>query len=218
MSKKIAVVLCGSGYLDGSEIRESVSVLLALSQQGAAYQCFAPDDFQTDVVNSLTQEASSEKRNMLIESARIARSDVKPLSELQANDFDGIIIPGGFGVAKSLCSFAFKGSMADVRSDIKKVLESFHGAKKPIGAVCIAPALVALSFKHAGFTLTLGAHSEASDELEKLGHKHEVCEANAIVVDKMNKVVSTPAYMYDHASLKDIFCGIESLVKQVLSF
>lgn len=217
-SKKIAVILCGSGYKDGSEIRESVSVLLALSQQGASYRCFAPDDYQADVVNCLTgDQVSGERRHMLVESARIARGDVRPLNQLNAQDFDGVILPGGFGAAKNLCTFAYKGAAGEVRPDVAQVLNAFHAGQKPIGAVCIAPALVALAFKGAGLKLTVGETCEASQEIEKLGHKHEVCLVNQCVVDEAHKIVSTPAYMYDSASLADIYRGIEALVSKVLS-
>lgn len=216
--KKIAVVLCGSGYKDGSEIRESVSVLLALSQQGAVFHCFAPNENQLDVVNCLTGEAvEGEKRNMLVEAARIARGDVRPLTQLMARDFDGIVLPGGFGAAKNLCNFAFKGHAGEVRADLQKVLKDFKGANKPIGAVCIAPAIVALAFKGEGFILTLGEQGEAVQKLQKLGHTHKVCAAHSSVVDSKHKIVTTPAYMHDEATMADIFKGIESLVREVLA-
>lgn len=216
--KNIAVVLCGSGYKDGSEIRESVSTLLALSQQGARFSCFAPDDFQYDVVNCLTGESeSNEKRHMLVEAARIARGDVKPITELKAKDFDGIIFPGGFGAAKNLCTFAFKGSEGTVRADVQAVLDDFFRAKKPIGAICIAPALVALAFKGKGLTLTVGADGEVAQEIIKLGHKHQECRPEECAVDREHLIATCPAYMYDDASLADIYKGIEGVVKAVLS-
>jgi enhancing lycopene biosynthesis protein 2 len=218
MNKKIAVVLCGSGYKDGSEIRESVATLWALSTLGTQAQCFAPNDFQTDVVNCLTGETvPSEKRNQLVEAARIARGQIKALSELHAKDFDGIILPGGFGAAKNLCSFAFKGSEGAVRADLNIVLQNFYTAQKPIGAICIAPALVALAFRGKGFELTLGEEGEASSEIEKLGHRHIVKRANECHVDSNHKIVTTPAYMYDNAPLHEIFTGIQKLVQEVVS-
>ena len=217
MAKKIAVLICGSGYLDGSEIRESVGVLWALSGQGAEFQCFAPDDKQHDVVNCLNQKNTSESRNMLVESARIARSDVRPLSELEATEFDGLAIPGGFGVAKNLCSFAFDGSKAKIRLETKAVIEAFFTEKKPILAVCIAPALLAIALKdQAKLGMTLGAAGDASQEIEKLGHEHMVKSANEFAVDTENRIVSTPAYMYDDAKLHDIFTGIQGGTKAFL--
>lgn len=217
MSKKIAVVLCGSGFKDGSEIRESVAVLWALSQEPVEVQCFAPDGAQHDVVNCLTGEAvPGESRNMLVESARIARGNVLPLSKLDAKDFAAVVLPGGFGAAKNLCSFAREGSAASVRPDIKAALETFHAANKPIGAVCIAPVIVALTFKGKGFDLTLGEHGEAAQEVEKLGHRHHVCAANEAHVDRTHRIVTTPAYMYGDAALHDVFTGIQRLVREVV--
>lgn len=215
--KKISVILCGSGFKDGSEIRESVSVLLALSQQGAEFQCFAPDDYQTDVINCLNGTQLDEKRNMLVEAARIARGNVRPIHELKVEDFDGIIVPGGFGAAKNLCNFAFKGAEGSARADVQTVLKSFKDAKKPIGAVCIAPAIVALVFKGEGLELTVGDDAETAGEIKKLGHNHKVCPAHECVVDSKNLIITTPAYMYDSASLADIFRGISELVSKVLS-
>lgn len=217
MAKKVAVILCGSGYKDGSEIRESVGVLWALSSQGAAVQCFAPDADQADVVNTLTgQTAPGEKRNMLVESARIARADVKPLTALNEKDFNALILPGGFGAAKNLCTFAFKGSGGAVRPDVEKALRDFQSAGKKIGAVCIAPAIVALTFRDRALTLTVGEDGEAAAEITKLGHIHQVCPPSQCVTDATNKIVTTPAYMYDDAPLADIFQGISALVAEVL--
>ena len=215
--KKIAVTLSGCGFKDGSEIREAVGTLWALSTEGAEVQCFAPHKDQADVVNTLTMETDSQdQRNCLIESARIARGDVKPLDELDPKVFDGLIMPGGFGVAKNLCTFAFEGSNGKVIPEMQKILESFHQEGKPMGAICISPALVGLAFKDQPFELTLGETSEASAELEKLGHQHIVCQPHEYHVDEKHKVVSTPAYMFDDGSLKDIFQGIHGLTQNVL--
>ena len=216
--KKIAVVLCGSGYLDGSEIREAVGVLWALSQHSVSVQCFAPDAPQRDVVNCLTgQPVKSESRNQLVEAARIARGQVKALSGLRPADFDAVVLPGGFGAAKNLCDFAIKGSTGTVIPDLQSAIVGFFEARKPIGAVCIAPAIVALALRGKGLELTLGAKGEAAQEIEKLGHKHRVCRAEEICVDVAHKVVSTPAYMYDHAPLHEIFEGIRRLVSDLVA-
>lgn len=217
MGKRIAVVLCGSGYMDGSEIRESVAALWALSAMGAEVRMFAPDQNQHDVVNCLTgQPMGAEKRNLLVEAARIARGQITALSNLQTSEFDGILLPGGFGVAKNLCTFAFQGAQGTVLPDLKRALQSFHEQRKPIGAICIAPALVALAFPRAGFRMTVGATGEASQEIEKLGHTHQVCAASECVVDVNHRVVTTPAYMYDDAPLFEIFQGIQKLTQNVL--
>ena len=216
--KKIAVILCGSGYKDGSEIRESVAVLWALSHLSAEAHCFAPDAAQADVVNCLTgEQAKGESRNMLVESARIARGQVKPLSELRPENFDAIILPGGFGAAKNLCDFAFKGSAGTVLPALATVLQEFHSKRKPIGAVCIAPAILAMTFRNVALELTLGAPGEAAQEIEKLGHRHVVCQASDCHVDRQNRVVTSPAYMYDQAPLHEIFDGIRRCVAEVIT-
>ncbi|HLW57458.1 MAG TPA: isoprenoid biosynthesis glyoxalase ElbB [Bacteriovoracaceae bacterium] len=213
--KKIAVVLGGSGFKDGSEIRESVLTLLALDEADVQFDCFAPDDNQYDVVNCLTGEAMNEKRNLLVEAARIARGHIKPVTELKASDYDGVMFPGGFGVAKNLCTFAFKGSEGEVRADVNNVIHDFYNAKKPIGAICIAPALIALSLKGKNLNLTLGSEGEAAEEIKKLGHRHTVTKPHECVVDRENKIVTSPAYMYDDARLKDIKKGIAEVVKAI---
>lgn len=213
--KKIAVVLGGSGFKDGSEIRESVLTLLALDEADVQFDCFAPDDNQYDVVNCLTGEAVNEKRNLLVEAARIARGNIKPVTELKASDYDGVMFPGGFGVAKNLCTFAFKGSEGEVRADVNNVIHDFYNSKKPIGAICIAPALIALSLKGRNLNLTLGSEGEAAEEIKKLGHRHTATKPSECVVDLENKIVTSPAYMYDDARLKDIKKGIAEVVKAI---
>lgn len=216
-NKKVAVLLCGSGFKDGSEIRESVATLWSLSRHGAHYQCFAPDALQHHVVNSLTGEiTTNDARNMLVEAARIARSKVLALSELQASDYDALLIPGGFGVAKNLCDFAFQGSAGHARLDVADIIQSFHKLGKPIGAICIAPALVALSLKGAGLELTVGETGEASQEIEKLGHKHIAKPVTECHIDRRHRIVTTPAYMYDSAPVHEVFQGIDQCVSAVL--
>lgn len=215
--KRIAVILCGSGYLDGSEIRESVGTLWALSQHQVETVCFAPDAPQAEVVNCLTgQSTHEEKRNQLVEAARIARGQIRPLAELEPKEFHAVIIPGGFGAAKNLCTFALKGSQGMVIPEMTRILEGFHSAGKPIGAICIAPALVALVFKNQGFELTLGENGEAAQELVRLGHRHIVKKANDSHCDFKHRIVSTPAYMYDRAPLHEVFQGIQKLVQEVV--
>lgn len=218
--KKIAVVLCGSGFKDGSEIRESVATFFALSQNGyeigQGVEVFAPNAPQTDVVNCLTGEKQNESRNMLVEAARIARGKIKPIEELRTSDFSAILLPGGFGAAKNLCNFAFQGSKGSVIPELSARLEEFYAAKKPIGAICIAPAILALTFKGKGLELTVGESSEASQEIEKLGHKHITTSVHEAHWDSKSHIATTSAYMYDDAKLKDIFAGIEKCVSLVL--
>lgn len=218
MKKRVAVVLCGSGYKDGSEIRESVGVLWALSAQGAEVGIFAPNEPQADVVNCLTgQPEAGQSRNQLVEAARIARGRIEPLSQLDPARFDAIVLPGGFGAAKNLCSFAQQGSGGQVNPELKRKLEAFRSAGKPIGAVCIAPAILALAFPGGGLELTLGEEGEAPAEIRKLGHKHVAKRANEYHVDYKNRVVTTPAYMFDAAPLHEIFEGIRGLVREVVA-
>lgn len=213
--KRVAVILCGSGFKDGSEIRESVGVLWALSEEKAETAIFALDEPQSDVVNCLSGEiVSGEKRNQLVEAARIARGNVRPLSELKAAEFDALVIPGGYGAAKNLCTFAKEGGAGKVHPLVQKKLEEFQG--KAIGAVCIAPILLAMAFKGKGFELTLGGKSEASAELEKLGHNHVEKKASEWHVDKKHKLVTTPAYMHDSAPLSEIFQGIRGMAAELI--
>ena len=215
--KKIAVILCGCGHQDGSEISEVVSTLLAISKLGAQAQCFAPDEEQPTLMNHLThQNEVGSARNMMIESSRIARGKIKPVTTLKAADFDALIFPGGSGVAKNLCNFASSGSKGIVCGDIQNVIDDFSNSKKPIGAICIAPALLALAFKGEKLELTVGEAGGAAGEIEKLGHRHIVCAPHQVHVDQAHRIVSTPAYMYDDAPLHEIYTGIEMLVSEVI--
>lgn len=216
--KTIGVILCGSGFKDGSEIRESVATLWALSQHDVVVKCYAPNVPQTEVVNCLTgEQVKNETRNMLVESARIARGQVQPLDQFSEGEIDALIIPGGYGAAKNLCNFAYKGAEGEVRSDLLQILENMHTHKKPIGAICIAPAIVGLALKNKNIKLTLGAQGEASQEIEKLGHRHQVCAADECVIDEAHRILSTPAYMHDQAPLHQIFEGIRKLVAELVT-
>ncbi len=218
---KIAVVLSGSGYLDGAEINESVATLWALSfhqENGVIVQCFAPDADQHHVVNHLSgQEKTGEKRNILEEAARIARGKIKPLSELRESEYDALIMPGGFGAAKNLCTFAFDGSKGKVNPELENVLKQFRQAEKPIGAACIAPAILALTFKETPLELTVGTSGNESAEIEKLGHKHQSMGVQDAHIDQENLIVTTPAFMYDAAPLHGIFTGVKKMVDLVIA-
>lgn len=211
--KKVAMILSGCGYLDGSEIRESVLTLLALDTANIEYQIFAPDEPLFHVIDHVSGEINmTEQRNVLQEAARIARGEISLLHKLDANEFDGLILPGGFGVAKNLSTFAFKGAEARVHGTVAAILKVFHQSKKPIGAICISPALLALTFGHLHPNITLGSHTNIAKEIEKTGAIHHVCQTSESVVDNQNLFVTTPAYMDDQAGLKDIYTGITSLV------
>jgi enhancing lycopene biosynthesis protein 2 len=211
--KKIAVILSGCGVLDGSEIHEATLALLAIRKAGCDYSVFAPDKEQTEVVNHYTGVNVKEKRNILAESARIARRQALPLTELNPEKFDAIVLPGGFGAAKNLSDFAYKGENYSVIPELEKVLLKANELKKPIGAMCISPVLLAKVFK--GCNITLGAVGGASEAVEKNGAKHIVTTHGETVVDEKYKLVSTPSYMLD-ASIEQIAEGADNLVKELL--
>jgi enhancing lycopene biosynthesis protein 2 len=212
--KKIAVVLAGNGVYDGAEIHEAVLTLLAISRQGAKYQCFAPDMEQAHVVNHLTGQPMPEKRNVLVEAARIARGNIKPLSEYNAENFDAIIFPGGFGVAKNLCTFAFDGINCKVNPDVEKAVLTTAVAEKPIGALCISPVLIAKILTEVG--VTIGNDEGTAEAIENLGATHINSTHGEIVVDEKYKLVTTPCYMLD-ATIDQIADGAEKLVKKIIA-
>ena len=213
--KKIAVILSGCGVFDGAEIGESILTLLHITKAGAEYQCFAPDVEQMHTINHLTGEEMPEKRNVLIESARIARGDIKPLTELNEKEFDALILPGGFGAAKNLCDFAVKGVDAQMRPDVQSVCRSFAAVKKPAGYVCIAPAMLPMVYDR-GVKTTIGNDTDTAAAVNALGGEHVDCTVQDIVVDEANKVVSTPAYMLAQ-NLVDAENGISKLVEKVIN-
>jgi len=209
-SFNVAVVLSGCGFRDGSEIHESVLSLLAVDRHGGEYQCFAPDVVQSSVVDHLSGEGVVDSRNVLVEAARIARGDIKPLSEFRSGDFDVLILPGGFGAAANLCDFAKKGKDCGVRDDVSHAVCSMHAAGKPIGALCIAPVILAKLLS--GVSLTVGSVCDVSKAVEAMGAKHMVSGHGEIVVDEGNKVVSTPCYMLD-SRVSQIADGADALVE-----
>lgn len=215
--KKIAVVLSGCGHQDGSEITESVSLLIALTQAGAEVSCFAPD-IEIPVVNHLSHKPESEKRSLLKESARIARGHIQSLDKLKAQDFDAVAFPGGYGAAKNLSNWAEKGAACEVNADVKRVILEFHNASKPIGAICIAPVLLAKVLGDKGPTLTIGDDVETATELQKTGAIHEECPVNDYISDREFKIVTTPAYMYGDAKPNEVFAGIFGLAHELVEW
>ncbi len=216
--KRVAVVLAGCGHRDGAEVREATFTLLALDEHGAAVQCFAPDKPQADVINHLTGEPMPETRNVLVEAARIARGEIQPLSEFDANAFDALIFPGGFGGAKNFSDFATAGANAVVDADVQAAVRAMHQADKPIGFICITPASVAaplLGRHHA--TLTVGGDDDpAAETIRSHGGHHAACPVTDAVVDLENRLVSTPAYMDGNAAPAQVYKGIRHLVQDVL--
>lgn len=218
---KVAVMLAGCGHLDGAEVREAVLTLLALDQHGAEAQCIAPDDWQAHVVDHAKgAPAEGERRNILAEASRIARAgQCLDLAAARPEDYDALLLPGGYGVAKNHCSFAFKGTDAEVRPAVARFLQAFLDAGKPVGAICISPALVALCLAGAGksATLTLGDGKDIQAAMEKLGQAYRsVPSPREIVVDDALNLVTTAAYMFDDARLADVWVGIERCVAEVL--
>ena len=214
--KKIAVILSGCGVYDGAEIHESVLTLFAIERAGASWQCFAPDMPQLHVVNHLTGEvAEDETRNVLIESARIARGNVKNVAELSAADFDAVILPGGFGAAKNLCDFAINGADCSINADVKAAVSSFADAKKPVGFVCIAPVMIPMIYD--GAKATIGNDEETAKAVEAMGATHIACPVDEFVIDEEMKIVSTPAYMLA-GSISEANSGIERLVEKVIAW
>ncbi len=213
---KVGVILSGCGFKDGAEIHESVLTLLALDRAGAEILCFAPDVDQAKVVNHLTGEDADESRNVLVESARIARGEIADVKTADASALDALILPGGFGAAMNLCDFAMKGPDADVNEDVAALVRAVHAAQKPIGAICIAPALIARVLgKDGGPTLTIGTDAGTAGAIEACGAGHQDCAVEDFVVDREQRIVTTPAYMLG-PTIKHVAEGIERCVAEVL--
>ncbi len=211
---KIGVLLSGCGVMDGSEIHEAVITLLAIDKEGLEYICLAPNKEQTQVINHLTNEPQNEKRNMLIESARIARGNIKDLSTVNPKDFDAVILPGGFGAACNLSSFATDGANAKVLPEVENFLKEVHNLKKPIGAICIAPNIIGKIFGNKKAKITIGTDKSTAQKLEEMGAVHVNKTVDDIVIDEENLFVSTPAYMLAKGP-KEVEAGVIKLVKAV---
>lgn len=211
--KKFAVVLSGCGVFDGAEIHEATMTLYAIMKEGGTYEIFAPDIEQHHVVNHITGEEMNEKRNVLIESARIARGKIRPLSEYNAKEFDALMYPGGFGVAKNLSSFAFDGPDCKVLPDVEKSVLDTVKESKPIGALCISPAIMAKILQ--GSEVTIGNDKGTAEAIEKMGSVHKTTTHGEVVVDEGFKLVTTPCYMLD-ATILDIAEGATNVVKTIM--
>ena len=216
MTKKIGVLLSGCGVFDGAEIHEAVLTLLFLDRAGASAVCMAPNVDQMHVINHLTQQVADERRNVLVESARIARGEIKDVSAVSADDIDALIIPGGFGAAKNLSDFAVHGPQAQVHPDVQRLLEEIADRSKPIGAVCIAPATLVCALPARSPRVTIGNDVGTASAIESMGGVHTICGVSDICVDETNRIVTTPAYMLG-PGIKDVATGIEKLVAEVLS-
>ena len=215
MKKKIGVVLSGCGVRDGSEIHEAVLTLLAIDRNDAEAVCMAPN-IEVPETNHLTMQETGARRNVLVESARIARGKIRDIKDVRAADLDAVIFPGGFGAAKNLCNFAEKGAAATIQPDVARLLKEMAAAKKPIGAICIAPVVIAATLgKEYAPQVTIGTDAGTAAAIAETGSLHQECPVSEFVVDKKNKIVSTPAYMLaEHIS--EAAEGIEKAVKAVI--
>jgi enhancing lycopene biosynthesis protein 2 len=213
---RVGVLLSGCGVFDGAEIHEAVLTLLFLERRGAEAVCMAPNIGQLHVVNHLTGDpAEGEDRNVLVESARIARGRIRDLAGVKAHELDALILPGGYGAAKNLSDFAAKGAGMSVHPEVEQLVRAMAEANKPIGFLCIAPPIAAKVLADRRPTVTIGSDPDTAAAIEKLGGKHQVCPATDAVVDRANKIVSTPAYM-TAGNIAELAEGIEKLVNGVL--
>jgi enhancing lycopene biosynthesis protein 2 len=217
MAASVAVVLSGCGYLDGSEIQESVFALYFLDRAGAKVQCFAPDRAQMHVVDHLTGDVSGESRNVLHEAARIARGRVLPLAEAQMDPYDALVLPGGFGAAKNLSDFALSGASANVDPDLVRLVGAALSGRKPICAICISPAILAAALARlgSGARLTIGDDGDTAAAIEQLGSTHVNCPVERAVIDEERRIITTPGYMYS-AGPAGVASGIEQAIDSLM--
>ena len=216
--KKVGVLLAGCGVYDGSEVREAVLTLLALEKAGAQYICMAPDREQLHVINHLTgKEAEGETRNVLVESARIARGDIEDVASIGADDIDALVVPGGYGAAKNLSRFAVDGPDGEVDPSVRRLMEEMFEARKPIGLICIAPAVGAQVLGKAGIEVTIGNDAETAEAIEKCGARHVNRTVTEIHTDQERRIISTPAYMLGQNVL-EVSKGIEKLVQTLVDW
>ena len=212
---KVGLVLSGCGVNDGSEIHEAVITMLELDKAGAEIVLMAPNIDQLHVINHATGEEMDDSRNVLIESARISRGNIEDIAGVTSDILDALILPGGFGVSKNLSDYAMSGMECSVNPDVLRLSREVHNDQKPIGVICIAPAIMAKIL--AGDTeLTIGFDEQTAADIDAMGAKHVLCPVDEIVIDKEKKVVSTPAYM-EAKSIKEAASGIEKLVAEILS-
>jgi len=212
-NNSIAVILSGCGHQDGSEIHEATLTLLAIHTHGADYQCYAPNITHHHVLNHADGNEMDDNRNVYIESARISRGNLKTLDEFSADNHDALIIPGGLGAAKNLSTFAFDGENCIVNQEVKWAISSMVDQNKPIGALCIAPVILANVLD--SVTLTIGNNPQVAEKIEQMGAIHQECTPSGVVVDEANKIVTTPCYMYD-SRVNEVAEGVNGLVAEIL--
>ena len=212
--KKIAVILSGSGVFDGAEIHESVLALHAVEKQGASWHCFAPNIDQLHVINHKTGEEMDEQRNVLVEAARIARGNIEDVAKLNVEEYDALLIPGGFGAAKNLTDFAVSGAECSINTHVASACRAFAQANKPAGYLCIAPTIIPMIYGQ-GVKGTIGNDEATAAAFNALGGEHVNCDVSDIVVDEQNLVLSTPAYMLAE-NISQAASGIDKLVERLV--
>ena len=216
--KKVGVLLSGCGVNDGAEIHESVLTMLFLDKPGVEMILMAPNIDQMHVINHYTGQEMEEYRNVLVEASRIARGEIKDMAEVSGNDLDALVIPGGFGVAKNLCDYAMAGPECSVNPDVYRLIAELRLMEKPIGAICIAPVMMAkvLGEQEESANMTIGYDETTSTDIISMGSKHIECPVSEMIIDEEKKIVTTPAYM-EAKSIKETAEGIEKLINQILS-
>ncbi len=212
--KKIALLLSGCGYLDGTEVTECVSTIIKLSELGTKWTPFSISKSYSPTSHFAPEHSPPGPLNCLEESARITRSQMTDLKEIRVKDYDALVIPGGYGVAKNFCSWALDGPSCSVDKNVKSVIEEFHSLSLPIGAWCIAPALVSRVLGQHNIQVTIGNDTETAAGIEKTGAIHVPCSVTDFVTDRENKIISTPAYMLQ-AQPHEVFQGISSALKEL---
>lgn len=215
--KKVGVLISGCGAFDGAEIQETVLTLLALERSGMEVVCMAPEKDQYDVVNHLTGATMDERRNVLVEAARIVRGEIEDLTGLGEKEMDALILPGGFGAAKNLSTFAVDGAKAQIEPEVKRLIREVYEAKKPIGLICIAPAVGAQVLGDVGVEVTIGNDARAAEGIETFGARHVACGVSDIHIDQERKVISTPGYMLGQ-NIGEVASGIDKLVKTLVEW
>lgn len=216
--KRVAMILSGCGVNDGSEMTEAAGLIIALSQAGYAIRFYAPDRAQHDVIDHAAARPMQDTRNILVESARIARGQIEPLSALSTAHADAVVLPGGFGVAKNLSNFAARGQDARLAPDVAEALAPFLAAGKPLVALCAAPLVLGLLARDAGIEgarLTFGHEAEGTEliqAIEAWGQKHVEMPVDEACIDSRHHLVSVPAYMYGAATPAEVFGACQAAV------
>lgn len=222
--KNIAVILSGCGVYDGSEIHESVFTLFSIDVLKGKYQCFAPNILQHHVLNHVNGEEMNENRNVMIEAARIARGNIMDVSIYDPENFDALVIPGGFGAAKNLTKWAFQGPDGEINENIKDAILQTIKANKPIVGLCMGPTVIAKALEGTGISakLTVGSSTEKSPYdiaaisggMEKIGAQAEMKSIREFSYDVENKIITAPCYMLE-GSISEVQRNIHQTIEKL---